>query len=143
MMDLMNLRILVVEDELLIALAMEDMLQTFGCEIIGPASDIGEAEKIILKERLDGALLDVNVRGRLVYPVAEMLIERSIPLILCSGYATTNVIPAPYCALPQIAKPYDQDTLYRMMTRVFADTEARTPPAAWARPFDRSGELSG
>ncbi len=119
MPNLKNLRVLVVEDELLIALALEDMLQGFGCKVVGPFSNLSEAERAIRSEPIDAALLDVNVRGQLVYPLATMLKERGIPVILCSGYAASNMIPDAFKQTPQIAKPYDEVILRRMLDRVF------------------------
>ena len=134
MPNLKNLRVLVVEDELLIALALEDMLQGFGCKVVGPCSNLSAAERAIRSEAIDAALLDVNVRGELVYPIAAMLAERGIPSILCSGYAASNIIPDAFKHMPQIAKPYDAVILRRMMDHVFP------------RPTDTSiavGDFSG
>lgn len=112
-------RILVVEDEALIAMALEDMLLDLGCEVIGPASTVAAALDYAASETLDGALLDINVRGSLVYPVAEALIARGVPVVLCSGYALTSAIPAPYDALPQIAKPYNPSVLRDTLQATF------------------------
>jgi CheY-like chemotaxis protein len=112
-------RILVVEDEALIAMALEDMLLDLGCEVVGPASTVAAALDYAASENLDGALLDINVRGSLVYPVAEALIARGVPVVLCSGYALTSAIPAPYDALPQIAKPYNPSVLRETLQATF------------------------
>lgn len=101
-----GLRVLVVEDEALIAMALEDILFDLGCQVVGPAATVEKALGLS-DEPLDGALLDVNVRGTLIYPVADRLIARGVPVVLCSGYAQTSAIPAAYAALPQIAKPYN------------------------------------
>ena len=99
-------RVLVVEDNALIAMALEDILIDLGCEVVGPASSVEEAMGLIGKP-IDGALLDVSVRGALIYPVADALIEQGVPVVLCSGYAMTSAIPETYAAVPQIAKPYN------------------------------------
>lgn len=101
-----GLRVLVVEDEALIAMALEDILSDLGCAVVGPASTVDKALALVDGD-IDGALLDVNVRGTLVYPVADRLIARGVPVVLCSGYAQTSAIPVAYAALPQIAKPYN------------------------------------
>ncbi|PSC03422.1 response regulator [Alsobacter soli] len=119
MIDFSGLRVLVVEDELLVALALEDILNDMGCEIVGPFSQIEEAESAARSERLDAAILDVNVRGRLIYPVAELLAQRGVPVLFCSGYADTPVLPQPFRSLPQVAKPYDEIALRRAMEKAF------------------------
>lgn len=101
-------------------MALEDMLLDLGCEVVGPASTVAAALDYAGKETLDGALLDINVRGTLVYPVAEALIARGIPVVLCSGYALTSAIPPPYDALPQIAKPYNPSVLRDTLHATFA-----------------------
>src|SRR5215472_11400574 len=69
-----GLRVLVVEDEPLICLLFEDMLQDFGCEILGPACDLASASELAqLQPKIDVAILDVNLSGRPVFPVADIL----------------------------------------------------------------------
>jgi CheY-like chemotaxis protein len=130
MNSLSGLRILVVEDELLIALALEDILLSFDCQVIGPVSQVDEALAIARSERFDGALLDVNVRGRLVYPVAEELMARNVPIVFCSGYSDTSIMPPRFRVLPQIAKPYDETVLRRAMESSFLQRPASTPSPA-------------
>ena len=119
MNSLSALRILVVEDELLIALALEDILLSFDCQVIGPFSQVDEALTAARTEQFDGALLDVNVRGKLVYPVAEELMARSVPIVFCSGYSDTSIMPQKFRDVPQIAKPYDETVLHRAMESAF------------------------
>lgn len=118
-------RVLVVEDELLIALALEDILLSLDCEVFGPVAQVDEALALARSGSFDGALLDVNVRGQLVYPVAEELMARRIPIIFCSGYADTAIMPARFRALPQVAKPYDDRMLVRVMEKAFLPPSRR------------------
>jgi CheY-like chemotaxis protein len=85
------LRVLVVEDEFLIALTMERMLHRFGVEVVGPIASLAEAVEIACTAELDGAVLDVNVDGEKIYPCAEQLGDRGIPFILTTGYAAANL----------------------------------------------------
>src|SRR6516162_9942866 len=74
--DLSGVRILVVEDTLLIADLIADHLQDAGCDVIGPASRVARALALAASEPLDGALLDINLHGELCFPVADVLVDR-------------------------------------------------------------------
>jgi CheY-like chemotaxis protein len=82
--ELRGLRVLVVEDEFLVALELETMLHGLGAEVIGPLGGLDQAVACARQEALDLALLDVNVGGRLVTPVAEALAARAIPFVFCT-----------------------------------------------------------
>jgi CheY-like chemotaxis protein len=112
--SLENRRILVAEDEALIAIGIESMLQGFGCEVVGPVSEVGEILQLIDGEQVDGALLDVNLRGRQVFEVLPQLIGRKIPIMLTSGYDDAALFPPAFRDLPRISKPFDEATLRRM-----------------------------
>lgn len=71
-----GLRILVVEDEMLIAVLIEEMLQGLGCHVVGPVSRLDAALRLAHEEPLDAAILDVRIRGGQVYPVAEELLAQ-------------------------------------------------------------------
>ena len=79
-------RILVVEDDSLISLTIEEALLELGCIVVGPVGRLDAALLMARSEALDAALLDVNIRGGLVYPVADVLIARGVPYALASGY---------------------------------------------------------
>jgi DNA-binding NtrC family response regulator len=111
---LANRRILVAEDEGLIALDVEAMLQGFGCEVVGPLSDLEDILLAIQAQPLDGALLDVNLRGRQVFDILPEFISRNIPVVLTSGYDDASLFPHAFRELPRIAKPFDQGTLHRV-----------------------------
>ena len=93
MSPLADLRILVVEDEVLIALEIEERLKGLGCEIVGPVGRLDRALELARSTALDGALLDVNVKGGLVYPVAEELLTREVPVVFSTGYALDTLPP--------------------------------------------------
>ena len=83
-------RVLVVEDDMMIAMMVEDMLIDLGCQVIGPARDMSEAFAFARDAKaLDLALLDINLGSEMVFPVADMLRARGIRLIFCSGYGET------------------------------------------------------
>ncbi|WP_300216935.1 response regulator [Bradyrhizobium sp.] len=84
-------RILVVEDEYLIALDLDAALRTGGYRVIGPASNVSAALELLKAERPDAAILDVNLAGQWVTPVAEVLQAMSVPFILASGYVAADL----------------------------------------------------
>lgn len=81
-----EVRVLVVEDEALIALEIEDILTELGCTVVGPTGRLDDALRLADEGRLDAAMLDVTIRGGKVFPVAERLLARGVPFILASGY---------------------------------------------------------
>ena len=84
-------RILVVEDEYLIALELDAELRAAGYCVLGPVPDINGALELLKADRPDGAILDVNLAGEWVTPVAEALRAMAVPFILASGYAAADL----------------------------------------------------
>ena len=111
---LRGLRILVVEDEMVVAMLLEDMLADLGCEVVGPASRVEEALRLAGSQAIDGAVLDVNVAGAEVYPVAEALAQRGIPFVFATGYGTVG-LRDDYRGSPTVQKPFRQDELARII----------------------------
>jgi DNA-binding response OmpR family regulator len=103
-------RILVVEDEMLIALIIEEVLQDLGCVLVGPAARLDVALRLATDEMLDAAILDVTIRGGLVYPVAEQLLVRGIPFVLASGYGDW-ALPEAMRDRPRLTKPFTPQQL--------------------------------
>jgi len=87
-------RILVVEDEALVSILIEDALTGMGCVPVGPASSLAEAIVLAESEMLAGAILDVNVDGKPVYPVADALKRRGIPYVFVTGYQRDDLPPS-------------------------------------------------
>jgi CheY-like chemotaxis protein len=108
--DLNGLRILVVEDEAAISLLLEDMLLDFGCEVIGPAARLSAALEAVEREPIDLAILDVNVAGEPIYPVAEALVQRRIPFVFSTGYGSAGIKDA-FRDRPVLQKPFAQHDL--------------------------------
>ncbi|MFG1373817.1 response regulator [Xanthobacter oligotrophicus] len=99
-------RVLVVEDEFLVALGLEDNLRSLGCTVVGPVSSLSGAMAAAAHEKVDAAILDVNLAGEAVYPAASILADRGIPFIFCSGYTGSVRMPAEFADAPRVAKPY-------------------------------------
>ena len=104
--------VLVVEDEFLIAMDLELLLQRNGWRVLGPAATVAEALRLLAGERPDVALLDVNLRGELVTPVAEALRARGVPFVLASAYDGPTQLPAEILvAAPNVGKPTNERRL--------------------------------
>jgi CheY-like chemotaxis protein len=104
------LRILLVEDEMLIAVLIEDLLQGLGCHVVGPVSRLDAALRLAHHEAVDAAILDVCIRGGRVYPVADQLLARNIPYVLASGYGDW-ALPERLRDQPRLTKPFRQHDL--------------------------------
>ena len=100
--------ILIVEDEPLIAMMLEDFILSLGHDVAGPCETVAEALSTIASKQFDLAILDVNLKGENVWPVATALRERGIPFVLASG---GHVEPPPpeFADTPMIEKPYTID----------------------------------
>jgi CheY-like chemotaxis protein len=99
-------RILVVEDEYLIAMSLQDALESAGSVVVGPVPSVDKAIRTIeLAPQIDAAVVDVNLGGVLAYPVADMLIARNIPFVFTSGYED-NVLRSRYAQIKNCPKPY-------------------------------------
>jgi DNA-binding response OmpR family regulator len=110
--------ILVVEDEPIIALALEDLLFDGGARPVF-ASTVEHGGTLIAEQSLDAAILDVNVHGQQSYPLARLLQEKNVPHIFATGYGTT-VHPAEFASVPTIAKPYTLADIERAMAAAAA-----------------------
>lgn len=99
-------RLLVVEDEPLIAMALAQDLSKLGWDIVGPAGTVDEALRLVADKLPDAAVLDVNLGGELVYPIAEWLRARGVPFVFCSGYEHLDTHSA-YDQWPRVGKPVD------------------------------------
>ncbi len=110
-------RILVVEDETIIALMIEDSLSDWGFSVVGPASRLAAALDLAERAPIDAAVLDVNIAGELVYPVAHKLAQRAIPIIFLTGYGVAGIDPA-FAACPVLTKPVDLVRLRSVLSRL-------------------------
>jgi CheY-like chemotaxis protein len=113
------LRILLVEDEAIIAIMIEDMLADLGCEVVGPAANVAEAARLARTEQLAGAFLDVNLGGASIYPVADLLSARQIPFVFVSGYGAGGIDPR-FVGTPVLSKPILDADLERAVDRMRA-----------------------
>ena len=105
--DLKDLRILVVEDNFLLAMTIAETLKEYGCEVVGPAPDVRFALKLVDDGDPDGALLDINLVGELSFPIAAALARRHLPFLFLTGYDDKRIIPPEYQSARLLSKPID------------------------------------
>ena len=115
--ELVKRRILVIEDSPVVADASEDMLHDLGFEVVGPAGNMATALQLAQDEQLDGAIVDVNIRGGKAYSVMKILATRNIPFLLTSGYADWSM-PEEWAERPRLAKPYTPNMLRVSLTEL-------------------------
>jgi CheY-like chemotaxis protein len=113
-MTLVGKRILVVEDEAMVAVMVEDRLNDLGAIVVGPAGSISAGLVLASQENLDAALLDINVRSDRIDPVADRLRERNVPIVFATGYGASHLEDG----VIVIEKPYTQEKLAEALQAV-------------------------
>jgi CheY-like chemotaxis protein len=113
--------LLVVEDEYMIAIDLVSFLEDLGADVIGPAGSVNEGLELVEQHgrRLDIALLDVNLRGELVFPVADALAAHGVPIVFTTGY-DAMVLPEPYGRACRCDKPVNKHGLAKLLIRMGA-----------------------
>ena len=111
-------RILIVEDEIVVALFMEDILGEFGYEVAGVVSHVGDA--MARPRDYDLAVLDVHLNGRNVFDFADKLSAEGVPFVFATGYGERG-IPERHRAYPVLQKPFQPEELRRALERVLRD----------------------
>jgi len=112
-----RLRVLLVEDEMMVALLLETVLIDLGHQVVGPVARLERGLEVVEREAIDLAVLDVNIDGREVYPIAAALEARGIPFIFTTGYGIDGLHSA-YRNRPVLQKPYRSDDLKAAIGRV-------------------------
>jgi PAS domain S-box-containing protein len=129
-------RILLVEDEILVAMMMKDILSELGFAVIGPFSRLAEAMIAAVHEDIDAGIIDVNLGGEFVYPVADVLTARKIPFVFVTGYGVES-IDGRFGHVPIVKKPVQRQVLQR----IFAPG-ANGDPASLPKRRYGAGRLS-
>jgi CheY-like chemotaxis protein len=106
-----GLRILLVEDEAIVAMLMEGMLEGLGCQRVEWVASVPAALQALAASEFDGALLDVNLSGTMVFPVAEALTTRKLPFVFVTGYGRTAEVQARFPHATVLKKPFDSGAL--------------------------------
>ncbi|MGH6734870.1 MAG: HAMP domain-containing protein [Methyloceanibacter sp.] len=109
-------RILVVEDEPLVAMNLTTSLAELGFNVVGPYSTLAKAAAAAVEMEVDAALLDVNLSGKAVYPIADILASKNVPFAFITGYGT-EALPRKYANAPVLQKPVDHETLQLLLAQ--------------------------
>ena len=117
MTKLAGRRILIVEDEALVAMLVEDALLDAGAEVVGPVATVAEAMALLDTAAPDAAVLDLNLAGETSTPVADVLATRGVPFVVATGYGAEGLPPG-HASVPVLAKPYDPDELTGTLSRI-------------------------
>jgi CheY-like chemotaxis protein len=118
-----GLRILIVEDDFLLAEAVVGALDKAGCTVIGPAARVDQAVELAERGGFDVALLDINLHGETCYPAAQLLLERRVPFAFMTAYSPA-AIPKPLAFVAVLAKPFGEPELLEMVERLALRTVA-------------------
>jgi DNA-binding response OmpR family regulator len=124
------LRIMLAEDESLIAIMMEEAVARMGHTVVGPLANVEAALAAATAEEIDLALLDVNLDGKLIFGVADVLRQRAIPVVLLTGYGLES-IPPEFRDVPTLQKPIEPELLRRSIAALaLTSTSPRLATAA-------------
>jgi CheY-like chemotaxis protein len=111
--------VFLVEDEVMIRMMVADMLEELGYSVVAEAGEINDALKLAQSAEFDLAILDVNVNGKVISPVADLLAARHRPFIFATGYGSSG-LPVEYRNRPALQKPFQIETLARMIDHALA-----------------------
>ena len=106
-------RVLLVEDEALVAMMIQETLAEFGFDVLGPVATVSEALAAAREPGIDAAVLDINLGDDLVYTVAEILARRGVPFVFVTGYDSDSV-DARFSGIPVLQKPIERESLQRI-----------------------------
>ena len=131
-------RVMIVEDEALVAMVVSESLSVLGCTVVGPFSRCAEALAAVDDDQVDAAILDVNLDGEMIYPLADILTARGVPFIFVTGYGAES-IERRFAHVPVIQKPVER----HMLQRIFVpSTEGAPKPARGRRKTNGKSSVS-
>jgi DNA-binding response OmpR family regulator len=114
-------RILVVEDDALLAMAYEEILKDAGAEIIGPAGTLEEAGKLAAANGISAALLDIRLGDDEVWPVARLLAGKGVPFAFCTGHFSADTLSPEWAGRPILTKPARPQHIITALTELLTD----------------------
>ncbi len=131
--SLVGRRVLLVEDEAILAVALQAMLEDAGAYVVGPASSLKQAALLVERETLSAALLDITVGGQRIWPIAQMLKERGIPILFYTGWHNALAQVGEWPQSRVVAKPAPDSAILGALadlTRSGGEARARRPAKA-------------
>src|SRR5262249_62278039 len=134
-------RILLVEDEILVAMMMKDILTELGFSVVGPFSRLPEAMVAAVHEDINAGIIDVNLGGEFVYPVADVLAARKIPFVFITGYGVES-IDGRFAHVPIVKKPVQRQVLQQIFVPGEADQPAKLSKRRYAERVGRPAPAS-
>jgi len=123
---LAGVRVLIVEDDFLVAISLRKSVERLGCKVVGPAPSVDRAIGIVNGEPLDAAILDINIIGGSSESIAHALSERSIPFFFVTGYASPEIGSDDLRDTLRLRKPVDVEMLHQAMRDLFARHDPQT-----------------
>jgi CheY-like chemotaxis protein len=115
--------VFLVEDEVMIRMMVADMLEELGYSVAAEAGEINEAIRLAQSTEFDFAILDVNVNGKVISPVADLIRARNLPFIFATGYGSSG-LPEEYRDRPALQKPFQIETLARVIDTTLKNAAA-------------------
>ncbi len=112
------LRILVVEDQYLIAMEVQESLEKAGAKVIGPVGRLEHAVNTAQKENVDAALLDIDLHGERCWQVADILAQKAVPFVFATGFATGIVMPERFAGCAVLSKPYRERDMLEALRKL-------------------------
>ena len=116
MSDLQGLRLLIVEDEYIVAEELRRRLDEAGARVLGPVPSVAAALALVGRDGVDGAVLDVNLGAEHAFALADELLRRHLPFVFLTGYTRVN-LPLRFSRVPLLEKPVDLDSLAEALSR--------------------------
>lgn len=123
--DLGGRRVLIVEDEGMVAMLLEDMLTELGHDVIATVNKLERAVQLIAETAIDFAILDVNLDGEHTYSLADLLRARDIPFVFATGYSSSG-LSQEWRSAPMLQKPFQAQELSRVMRDLLAGRAGRS-----------------
>ncbi len=118
MAGLSDLRILIVEDEYYLADDLARALKAEGAEVVGPVGSLAEAADMVDRERFDCAILDMNLRGDMAFPIADRLDQAGIPFLIATGYNSAS-LPERFNGVRRVEKPFNPEEVTAAIPSLF------------------------
>ena len=112
-------RLLLVEDEALVAMELEELISHLGGEAVGPFSRVADALDALRRVRVNGAVLDVRLNGDTTFQIADILLQAANPILFVTG--AIGSIPERYCHVPRLQKPFEYENFARLAILVFGN----------------------